>query len=212
VLPERPWSSLVKSRDPDGGSLGWVVEVLALSLSSDTSSMSDVTEMRCAVRSGDLSAETWSPGFAAAASSFIGRGTAGRSGGGELSRLSWEDDVDESHLLSSERGRDRSDCESGRGVISEASSKSSPPLSELCTLVGRSLLLAMAGSGAGSCSGKWKWKWQSARDSLWAKGRKKDNGRPQSGRMRLGEGELGERGERGVDTAAVEGVPVKRVK
>ena len=198
-----------------------------------------------------MSAETWSPGFAAAASSFIGRGTAGRSGGGELSRLSWEDDVDESHLLSSERGRDRSDCESGRGVISEASSKSSwsrgrelaypfasslgsawgdammaggwwavtgdsglltPPLSELCTLVGRSLLLAMAGSGAGSCSGKWKWKWQSARDSLWAKGRKKDNGRPQSGRMRLGEGELGERGERGVDTAAVEGVPVKRVK
>lgn len=87
--------------------------------------MSDVTDMRCAVRSGDLSAAAFSSDFAVAMASFVGRGTAGTSGGGESSRLSWADEVDESHLLRSERGRDRSDWESGRGVISVASSKSS---------------------------------------------------------------------------------------
>lgn len=90
-------------------------------LSSETSSMSDVTDMRCAVRRGDFAAGT-SPLF------FDGWTPS------SLSKLepvefrvleSCAVDVEDSLLLSRERDRDcdRSDRESGRGVFSDASSK-----------------------------------------------------------------------------------------
>lgn len=144
ILPDRPWSALlVESRESRGGNFGSVVEFLALSPSSDTSSMSDVTDIRCAVRRGDLADNASSLACSFAVSSLTCRGTSGTSGGGDSSLLSWAEEVDESRLLRRDRDRDRSDCESGRGVISEASSKSSTPLSELCELVGLSLLSAM---------------------------------------------------------------------
>lgn len=77
--------------------------------------MSDVTDMRCAVSSGDF----------AGAASGESAGTLGTSGAGEFALLSSAVDVEERRLFSSDRERDceRSECESGRGVISEASSK-----------------------------------------------------------------------------------------
>lgn len=74
--------------------------------------MSDVTDMRCAVRRGDLPV-----------SSFVPCDTSGTSGGGDAVLLSFAVEVEDSRLLRSDRDRDRSDWDSGRGVISDASSK-----------------------------------------------------------------------------------------
>jgi hypothetical protein len=91
--------------------------------SRDTSSMSDVTDILCAVRSGDFSGAASSLGVSAAPSTFFGM--LGTSGTGESALLDCAAEDEESGRLSSDReDRERSECESGRGVISEASSKS----------------------------------------------------------------------------------------
>jgi hypothetical protein len=91
--------------------------------SRDTSSMSDVTDILCAVRSGDFSGAASPLGVSAAPSTFFGM--LGTSGTGESALLDCAAEDEESGRLSSDReDRERSECESGRGVISEASSKS----------------------------------------------------------------------------------------
>lgn len=55
ILPDRPCIALVESRDSLGGSFGADVD-FPPSSSSETSSMSDVTDILCAVRSGDFAA------------------------------------------------------------------------------------------------------------------------------------------------------------
>lgn len=90
--------------------------------SNDTSSISDVTDIRCAVRSGDLEGAALLLGSSAVALTFFGR--LGTSGTGESALLSWAVEDEEPGLLMSDRDdRERSECESGRGVTSEASSK-----------------------------------------------------------------------------------------
>jgi hypothetical protein len=101
--------------------------------SSDTSSMSDVTDILCAVSKGDLAGATSSVDVSAASTAPLGSaapsmawiGTSGTSG-------VWESGLGlcavvsvDSRLLMSDRDRDceRSECDSGRGVISDASSK-----------------------------------------------------------------------------------------
>ena len=92
--------------------------------SSDTSSMSDVTDIRCAVRSGDFVGAASPAAGSALSSTFLGM--LGTSGTGESALLSCAADDEEPGLLMSDReDRERSEWESGRGVISEASSKSS---------------------------------------------------------------------------------------
>jgi hypothetical protein len=84
--------------------------------------MSEVTEIRCAVRSGDFAGAVSPLDVSALSLAFLG--TPGTSGTGESARPSCTVDDDESGLLRSDRDdRERSECESGRGVISEASSK-----------------------------------------------------------------------------------------
>lgn len=93
--------------------------------------MSDVTEIRCAVSSGDFPdgasslvssrASESLDGFCASPLAFLG--SPGTSGAGECALPSWPAEGEESRLLISDRDRDRSECESGRGVISDASSK-----------------------------------------------------------------------------------------
>jgi hypothetical protein len=86
--------------------------------------MSEAMEMRCVVSSGDLacgasstvSSETWGMPFASYRPSLFGM-----SGTGESARRSWAEPED-SRRLSSERERERSACEVGRGVVSGASS------------------------------------------------------------------------------------------
>lgn len=112
ILPERPCRAPADSRDSRGGNFGRTLGAMHLPPSRETSSMSEVTDIRCAVRRGDL------PG-----SGLAPLGTSGTSGGGESVLLSWAVDVDDPRLLKSDRDRDRSECESGRGVISVASSK-----------------------------------------------------------------------------------------
>ena len=90
--------------------------------SSDTSSMSEVTDIRCAVRRGDFEGAASPLGVSAAACTSLGR--LGTSGTGESALPSWTVDDEEPGLLMSDRDdRERSECESGRGVTSEASSK-----------------------------------------------------------------------------------------
>jgi hypothetical protein len=90
--------------------------------SRDTSSMSEVTDILCAVSSGDLAGAT-SP-LDVSASSVALLGTPGTSATGESALLSCAAEDEESGLLRSERDDfEGSACESGRGVISEASSK-----------------------------------------------------------------------------------------
>ena len=84
--------------------------------------MSDVTDIRCAVSRGDL------PGasdafFGLSASSLAWMGTPGTLGVGESDLASCAVEDEDSRLLMRERDRDRSECESGRGVFSDASSK-----------------------------------------------------------------------------------------
>lgn len=80
--------------------------------------MSDVTDIRCAVSSGD---------FVGAASvlSLVSLGSPGTAGTGESALPPCSAELDDSRLFSNDRDRDceRSECESGRGVISDASSK-----------------------------------------------------------------------------------------
>jgi hypothetical protein len=90
--------------------------------SNETSSMSDVTDILCAVSSGDFAGAASSPGVSAVVSASLGR--AGTSGTGESALPSCGVEAEESGLLRRERDeRGRSACESGRGVISDASSK-----------------------------------------------------------------------------------------
>jgi hypothetical protein len=90
--------------------------------SSDTSSMSDVTDILCAVRSGDFAGAASPLAVSAVSSAFLGM--LGTSGTGESALLSCAAEDEESGLLRSDReDRERSECESGRGVISDASSK-----------------------------------------------------------------------------------------
>jgi hypothetical protein len=84
--------------------------------------MSEVTDILCAVSSGDLAGASSS--LDASALSVACLSTAGTSGTGESVLLSCAAEDDESGLLRSERDDfEGSACESGRGVISEASSK-----------------------------------------------------------------------------------------
>jgi hypothetical protein len=87
--------------------------------SNDTSSMSDVTDMRCAARRGD-EPDAASP-FDVSALLSVSVGTPGTSGTGESALLSCAVEGEESRLARSDREREA--CESGRGVISDASSK-----------------------------------------------------------------------------------------
>ena len=157
--------------------------------------MSDVTDTRCAVSRGEFAAGTCSLGFSVALSAGVSMtsgslsdssvsslsslgtaGTAGTAGAGEVGLASWTVE-DEDSRCSSDRDRDCgrsvcecSDCESGRGLVSGASSKLSytaacllailhskrprlaryygrvmrtPSFSELCELVGLSGLSSM---------------------------------------------------------------------
>jgi hypothetical protein len=126
--------------------------------------MSEVTDILCAVSSGDLVAAGSSLDVSAWPLALLS--TPGTSGTGESALLSCAVEDDESGLLRSDRDdRERSERESGRGVASDASSKLScrmacdqqalsmvlmlpsgrrrgiltPSLSELCELVGLSL-------------------------------------------------------------------------
>lgn len=101
--------------------------------------MSDVTDILCAVRSGDLDGGA-SPlvvsGGSVASGVPYGLSSCepsclGISGTGELVRFSCAVEDDESRLLSRDRDRERSACEVGRGVMSGASSKVSYP-EQLC--------------------------------------------------------------------------------
>jgi hypothetical protein len=90
--------------------------------SNETSSMSEVTEILCAVSSGDFEGAASSLGVSVVVSASLGR--AGTSGTGESALPSCGVEAAESGLLRRERDeRGRSECESGRGVISDASSK-----------------------------------------------------------------------------------------
>lgn len=82
--------------------------------------MSEVTDIRCAVSSGDLSTAP-GPVLDVAALSLESAGRSGTSGADESAVLSLDDE--DSRLLIRDRDRERSECESGRGVISGASSK-----------------------------------------------------------------------------------------
>jgi hypothetical protein len=141
--------------------------------SSETSSMSDVTDILCAVSSGDLEGAASSLGASVFASTSLGR--AGTSGTGESARPSCAVDAEEPGRLRRERDdRGRSAWESGRGVISDASSKLScrnasqqcscacgrprgvltPDLSEPDELVGRLCVSsALAGSAMVDAAG-----------------------------------------------------------
>jgi hypothetical protein len=84
--------------------------------------MSEVTDILCAVSSGDLVGAASS--LDVSALSVASLGTSGSSSTGESALLSCAAEDEESGLLRSERADLRgSVCESGRGVISEASSK-----------------------------------------------------------------------------------------
>jgi hypothetical protein len=98
--------------------LGMVAEI-DLPPSSDTSSMSDATDILCAVSSGDFPVVA-SP-LGVSASSLAALGMPGTSGTGESALFSWAAEDEDSRFPSSDR--EREECESGRGVISEASSK-----------------------------------------------------------------------------------------
>lgn len=161
--------------------------------------MSDVTDTRCAVSRGEFAAGTCSLCFSVAlsvgvsmtsgslsdssVSSLSSLGTAGTAGAGEVGLASWTVE-DEDSRCSSDRDRDcgRSACEcsdreSGRGLISGASSKLSytaacllailhskrprsaryyrrvmrtPSFSELCELVGLSGLSSMFTKAGGA--------------------------------------------------------------
>jgi hypothetical protein len=90
--------------------------------SSETSSMSDVTDILCAVSSGDFEGAESSLDKSDFGSTSLGR--AGTSGTGESALPSWAVEADEEGRLRREREeRGRSGCASGRGVISDASSK-----------------------------------------------------------------------------------------
>lgn len=101
--------------------------------SNDTSSMSDVTEILCAVSKGDLAGGASSVDVSVtsiaplvcSASSLACMGTSGTSDVGEPALESSAVVSVDSRLLRSDRDRDceRSVCNSGRGVISDASSK-----------------------------------------------------------------------------------------
>ena len=154
--------------------------------SNDTSSMSDVTDTRCEVSKGDFAAGASVVDVSVASvslsdssssvSSSPSVGTSGTAGAGDSALASCTVDEEDSRCRS-DRDRDceLSACESGRGVISDASSKSytaanllahlcisssllccynignvlrTPSLSELCELVGRSFFSSMfAGVG-----------------------------------------------------------------
>ena len=81
--------------------------------------MSDVTDILCAVSSGDFPAAA-SP-LCISALALPSLGTPGTSGTGESALPSCTVEEDDSRLLSNDR--DRVECESGRGVMSDASSK-----------------------------------------------------------------------------------------
>jgi hypothetical protein len=132
---------------------------MQLPSSKDTSSMSDVTDILCAVKRGDLvacAASRVASGVSSVSASpvmpaFKGSGATVSRGASRVA----VDDV-EVRRLSSDRDLERSECEVGRGVMSAASSKVScpekrvsnsdsrglrdriptPSLSELCELVG----------------------------------------------------------------------------
>lgn len=87
--------------------------------SSDTSSISDATDILCAVSSGDFPGAASPLGVSALLPASLGM--PGTTGTGESALLSWAVEDDDSRLPSSER--EREECESGRGVISDASSK-----------------------------------------------------------------------------------------
>jgi hypothetical protein len=118
MLPESPCSPLAESRPRVGSS--------ATPSSRDTSS-NDVTDMRCAVRSGDFEGD--SPlDFCVSGVSGVLSGVSftscapsllGTSGMGETVRMDCVVEDDEVRLLSSDR--ERSACEVGRGVMSGAS-------------------------------------------------------------------------------------------
>lgn len=94
--------------------------------SNATSSMSDVTDILCAVSKGDFAGDATSRGcsdFGLSAPSLASMGTAGTSDNGESCPSSCGVEAADSGFFRSERERERSDCESGRGVMSEASSK-----------------------------------------------------------------------------------------
>jgi hypothetical protein len=84
--------------------------------------MSEVTDILCAVRSGDLVGVGSPLDVSALSVAFLG--TPGTSGTGESALLSCAAEDEESGRPRSDRDdRERSECESGRGVISDASSK-----------------------------------------------------------------------------------------
>lgn len=95
--------------------------------------MSDVTDILCEVSKGDLAGGPSSVDVSGAAasplvccaSSLVWIGTSGTSGAGDSIFGSCAAVSVDSRLLRRDRDRDceRSDCGSGRGVISEASSK-----------------------------------------------------------------------------------------
>jgi hypothetical protein len=161
--------------------------------------MSEVTDIRCAVSKGDLAGGTSSTGASVASTSPTSAPlgcsasplvsavatAATASGTGESALGSWTVVSVDARLLMSDRDRDceRSVCDSGRGVISEASSKLScngarssvgalgrllaccaesrgpltPSLSELCELVGLSGFLSssmLPGLGCSWCLSK----------------------------------------------------------
>lgn len=155
IWPERPCRLLadaVEPRESRGGNFGSRSGGLVPSSSNDTSSMSDVTDIRCAVSKGDLAgvassvdvSETSSSLLICSAPSLALVATSGSSGAEESTLGSCAIVSTDSRLLRSDRDRDceRSECGSGRGVISDASSKLSPSLSELCVLVGLSGFLS----------------------------------------------------------------------
>jgi hypothetical protein len=89
--------------------------------SRETSSISDVTDIRCAARDGDLAGSPLVWGAPPSACS-PGLAPEGISGTGESEGGSLAVESVEIRRLSSERDRDRSDCEVGRGVISVVAS------------------------------------------------------------------------------------------
>jgi hypothetical protein len=135
--------------------------------------MSEVTDILCAVSSGDLVGARSPLDVSALSLAFLG--TPSTSGTGESARLSCAVEAEESGLLRSDRDdRERSECESGRGVASDASSKLScrmacdqqglamflmvpsrrtcgiltASLSELCELVGLLLVASVVPASA----------------------------------------------------------------
>jgi len=89
--------------------------------SSDTSSISDVTDIRCA----DFSDAVSSSALSDSASLSVSAGRPGTAGGGEPALL-WRvvDDEEDSRFPRSDREREpEADLASGRGVLSDAFSK-----------------------------------------------------------------------------------------